>query len=470
MIGKTHAFEILDRADQSLRHEGLEGTIVWWGQLLSTLRSARGRIHQPTISREQLLRIVVRDDGKREASMTIASPNISHIRQAIKHAKALLPSTPPNPYGAELISPPLLLPEEAIHAWDEDTARGERTKRNEFFQSVNKIAKEAKLVASARFYTGAVEMAVGNTLGLRRYHRFTIASCELVLKGIPNSKTSYVSAFAARSGKSLDDINTDEVVVEALQSATLQLALPRLDPFGGASNGVKTFDVILRPYALDAWLWWLSAFSFSGVALYHETSFLTGKIGQIVTSPDISIIDDWRYPHMIPAPFDADGMTRSRVPLIEHGVAKGVVSDGTTSNLAKLPRTGHAVLRYSNYCRPLHLVFEGGQCSFEDLIESCERPTILITYFNYPSMPDPREGIFTATSRHGTFLIEGGKFHAALPPLRLVERTLDAFSRIELATKSKLVINQDHYEGIEPSSYLVPAVKIKDMSFVGSVP
>lgn len=277
-----------------------------------------------------------------------------------------------------------------------------------------------------------------------------------------------MSASAARSGKSLDDIDPDEVIVEALESATLQMHLPFMDPFHGASNGgEKTFDVILRPYAVEAWLWWLSLFGFSGVSLLNETSFLTGAIGQLVTSRDITIVDDWRNAHMIPAPFDTEGMTRQRVALIEQGVARGVVCDSATSKKIQFPRTGHADL--TGYPRPLHLVFEGGSHSFEGLIETCERPTILIAYFNYPSMPDPRTGVFTATSRHGTFLIDGGKFRYVSPPLRLLERTLDAFSRIEAKTKSKLVIDQDHYDGIEPSSYVVPAVKIKDMHFVESV-
>lgn len=473
MSGKAFAFDLLDATDELLRDEGLDGKIVWWKQSLSTLLSARGPIHLPTITREQLVRVSIRDEKKREGSFEIASPNIRHIGQALKRAKGLLSETPPNPYAADLVAPPLDFPEERLIAWDEDTAAGGGDRRSEFFKKVNRMAKHAKLVASARFYTGEAEIAVGNTLGLRRYHRFTIASCELVLLGVPNSSNRHVSAFAARSGKSLDDIDTDEIIVEALESATLQMRLPFMDPFRGVSNGGKTFDVILRPYALQAWLWWLSWFGFSGVSLHNETSLLTGNMGKLVTAKDITIVDDWRYEHMIPAPFDTEGMTRERVALIENGVAKGVVCDGATSKKSEFPRTGHAVLTnnadYPFYPAPLHLVFEGGSHSFEDLIESCERPTILITYFNYPSMPDPRTGVFTATSRYGTFFIEGGKFRYVLPPLRFLERTLDAFSRIEAKTKPRIVISQDQYDGIEPSSYAVPAVKIRDMYFVESV-
>ena len=473
MSGKAFAFDLLDATDELLRGEGLDGKIVWWKQSLSTLLSARGPINLPTVTRGQLVRVSICDEEKREGSFEITSPNIRHIQRALKRAKGLLPETPPNPYAGDLVEPPIDLPEERLIAYDEDTAAGELDRRVEFFQKVNKIAGHARLVASARFYTGEAEIAVGNTLGLRRYHRFTIASCELVLLGVPNSGNRHVSAFAARSGKSLDDIDTDEIIMEALESATLQMRLPFMDPFHGIPNGGKTFDVILRPYALQAWLWWLSWFGFSGVSLHNETSLLTGNIGELVTAKDVTIMDDWRYEHMIPAPFDTEGMTRERVALIERGVAKGVVCDGATSKKSGLPRTGHAVLTnnsdYPFYPAPLHLVFEGGPHSFEDLIDSCEKPTILIPFFNYPSMPDPRTGIFTATSRHGTLLIEGGKFRYVLPPLRFLERTLDAFGRIEMKTKPKLVISQDQYDGIEPSSYAVPAIKIRDMHFTESV-
>lgn len=468
MSGKAFAFELLDATDRLLRNEGLDGKIVWWKQSLSTLRSARGLLHQPTVTREQMVKISMSDQEKRDGSIAIASPNLRRIKQAIMHTKRLLLDTPPNSYAADLIEPPIDFPEDQLIAWDEDTAAGEPGRRGEFFEKVNKLAGHARLVASARFYTGEAELAVGNTLGLRRYHRFTIASCELVLRGAQNSSNRHVSAFAARSGKSLDDIDPEEVIAEALESATLQMRLPFVDPFYRVSNGgEKVFDVILRPYAVEAWLWWLSLFGFSGVSLLNETSFLTNVIGQLVTSKDVTIVDDWRYEHMIPAPFDVEGMTRERVVLIEQGIAKGVVCDGVTSKKTQLPRTGHADI--TGYARPLHLVFEGGSHSFEELIETCEKPTILIAYFNYPSMPDPRTGVFTATSRHGTFLLEGGKFRGVLPPLRLLERTLDAFSRIEAKTKPKLIIDQDHYDGIEPSSYAVPAVKIRDMHFVESV-
>jgi predicted Zn-dependent protease len=468
MRGKAFAFDLLDATDELLRDEGLDGKVVWCKQALSTLLSARNPIHQASITREQLVKIYIRDQENREGSIVIVSPNLRHIKQAILYAKGVLRDTPPNPYGADLAAPPADFPEEQVIAWDEDTAAGDLTRRSEFFERVNKIAARANLVASARFYTGEEEIAVGNTLGLRRYHRFTTASCELVLKGASNSNNRHVSAFAARSGKSLDDIDPDEVIVEALESATLQTHLPFMDPFQEASNGEeRTFDVILRPYALGAWLWWLGLYEFSGVSLFNETSFFTDAIGGLVTSQDITIVDDWHYSHMIAAPFDTEGVTRERVPLIERGIARGVVCDSATAKKAELPPTGHAVL--SNYPQPLHLVFEGGSHSFEELIDSCKRPTILITYFNYPSMPDPRTGVFTATTRHGTFLIEGGKFRNVLPPLRFLERTLEAFARIEAKTKPKLVIEQDQYEGIEPSSYAVPAVKIKDMHFVESV-
>jgi len=467
MEGREGAFEIITYAERLSRAKGLSGTILLRGQELSTLRSARNFLHQPTIARDQSLKISVSDEKSRTGSATTSSLSREAIGESFKEAEQLVLCGEPYPYVAELISQPKELPEDHIDGWDEETAGGETKQREKFFKEARKAVDRLGLLASARFYTGNMETAVGNTLGLLRYHRFTISSCELTMTGIPSTNLKHISAFAARSARDVRSIDYNEVIQEAVESAILQKHLPIVDPFSKKRKRYKELDVILRPYALATWLMWLNWYAFNGDALFNETSVLTGKIGQLVASQATSIADDWRYDRMIPAPFDAEGLTRTRVLIIEEGIARGVVCGGVASKRSGLTRTGHAMM--NDYTWPLHLVFKGDNYTLDDLIESCERPTLLITSFNYPSMSNTREGVFTGTTRHGTFLIEGGKIRGIVPPLRFIERTLDAFSRIYMKTEPMIVVEQDHYEGIEESSYAVPAAKIENFHFVGSV-
>jgi predicted Zn-dependent protease len=162
-----------------------------------------------------------------------------------------------------------------------------------------------------------------------------------------------------------------------------------------------------------------------------------------------------------------EGVTRNTVELIKNGVAKNAVCDGATAIKAGTKPSGHS-LRSTSGAIPMHLVFEGGRTSEDELIKSCERPTVYVTYFNYPSMPDAREAVFTATTRHGTFLIENGQFKQALPPLRFKEKTGEALSKVRDMTREIIIFGEENYGSFYPQSMAVPMVKIENCSFVGS--
>jgi len=85
-------------------------------------------------------------------------------------------------------------------------------------------------------------------------------------------------------------------------------------------------------------------------------------------------------------------------------------------------------------------------------------------------MPDPREAVFTATTRHGTFLVEDGTYKAVCPPLRLRIRSFQALERIDGMTPVKLFVEQENYGMYYPTSVVVPAMRLCDIDFVGSNP
>ena len=57
---------------------------------------------------------------------------------------------------------------------------------------------------------------------------------------------------------------------------------------------------------------------------------------------------------------------------------------------------------------------------------------LFVKSFHYVNgLLNPREGLMTGMTRHGTFLVEGGKIKRAAHPLRFTENIVKAFERIE---------------------------------------
>src|SRR6185503_105549 len=77
----------------------------------------------------------------------------------------------------------------------------------------------------------------------------------------------------------------------------------------------------------------------------EERSALTGKLGTRVAAPAITLSDSPRDGLTLPRAFDAEGVPKSPLPLIQDGVAHGVVHDTRSAALAGggATSTGHAL-------------------------------------------------------------------------------------------------------------------------------
>jgi len=75
---------------------------------------------------------------------------------------------------------------------------------------------------------------------------------------------------------------------------------------------------------------------YSGMAILDQRSFLTGRIGSKLFGENITIWDDVAHPLQTGSPFDGEGMTRQRVPLVENGIVKRVVyARGTAERMKR---------------------------------------------------------------------------------------------------------------------------------------
>jgi PmbA protein len=78
-------------------------------------------------------------------------------------------------------------------------------------------------------------------------------------------------------------------------------------------------------------------------------------------APNINLSDSPRFPATLPRSYDAEGVPRQPVPLIQDGVAHRAVHDSTSAAAAGTASTGHATLPAGLAApRPEHLVLVGG--------------------------------------------------------------------------------------------------------------
>src|SRR5204862_3015397 len=81
------------------------------------------------------------------------------------------------------------------------------------------------------------------------------------------------------------------------------------------------YPVVLAPAATAEMLDWLALTAFNGLAHAEGRGALVGKLGTLVTAPSISLSDAPYYARTLPRAFDAEGVPKAPLPLIQDGVA-----------------------------------------------------------------------------------------------------------------------------------------------------
>ena len=81
----------------------------------------------------------------------------------------------------------------------------------------------------------------------------------------------------------------------------------------------------------------------NGDAIYRQSSFLMGKLGQKVADGNITVVDDGTIPGGFgSAPFDGEGVPTRRTVVIENGVFKSYLLNNYTAKKLGLKSTGNA--------------------------------------------------------------------------------------------------------------------------------
>ncbi len=294
------------------------------------------------------------------------------------------------------------------------TAEASPGTRAELVREVIELCKESGLASAGYLTTGMVEVEIENSLGVNRSGRTSFAEFALTTIG---SGSGYTTAI----GYDLAQLNLKELTLEAIETAKRNVDPEEIEP--------GEYRVVLEPLAVDSLFRWLSYLGFSGLYYDENRSCFSGRLGQEVASPLLTIYDEpiAELPGM---GFDVEGVARRKLILIENGVLKNLAYDSYSAHKVNKKSTGNAFMFQSPYGGfPFSISFLPGTTTPDAMIGSVE-DGLLIKRFWYVRVISPKDGILTGMTRDGTFRIKEGRLTKPVKNLRFQISILDFLKSI----------------------------------------
>jgi PmbA protein len=432
-------------AAPALELPGVDGVEVLfiheWGGLT---RFANSEIHQSTFREDTGLQVRVVSHGRTGVA---SSNDFSErgARAAAKSAKEMAEVAAPDPLFPGL-APKTEVPD--VDRFFERTAEATPASRAE---AVSQLIDQCPsgFVAAGAFETAAAELGISNSEGQFCWSPGTQASLTTVMTG-----GEHGSGFAETFSGSADAIDAEAIGRRAADKAARSQRPVPLEP--------GTYPVVLEPAAVATLAGFLAYVGFGGRQYVEDRSCFSGKAGQQVTAPSISIWDDGADPRTLGAAFDFEGVPRRRVDLIRDGVFLDAVYDRRTAKQSGGTSTGHALPPPNTEGPfPLNLFMSEGDATVDEMIRATERG-VLVTRFHYSNIVNPMESSITGMTRDGTFLIERGEIVGPVMNFRFTQSILDALLSVSLVGRQAELASEFFF-----SASRVPALKIEAFHFSG---
>ncbi len=327
---------------------------------------------------------------------------------------------------------------------DEATYFSEPQLRADGAGAICRRAAAEGLIAAGSFETNGGEAAVVNSLGIASYYRGASSHLNTVVMG--ENSSGWSERLSPRIGNIDYEAMADEAVSKALRSR---------DPVGLEPG---EYEVILEEYAIAEMLNYTAYLGMGALSIQEKRSFM--QLGQQIMSPLISIYDDGNDPQGIIMPFDAEGVQRQRVNLIEKGLAQAVVYDSYTANREPgRTNTGHSIGSQGEIGPiPLNLIIESGHSSKADMLKSIKRG-LWVSRFHYVNPLVPDKAVLTGMTRDGTFLIENGEITGPVKNFRFTQSAVEALREVAAVSHERMLL---------PSfgaGTLVPAIHCRRFTF-----
>ena len=398
--------------------------ISFQGSRTSLTRFANNYIHQNVNESNTGLRVrsVL---GQKIGTASTNRLDLTAIKETIAMAEQLARLQVDDPDFKSLPGPS---PEEAtpdLVEPDEDTYFSDPQRRASGAGAICRRSIEAGLTAAGAFETDGMEVGIVNSLGIASYFRQASSHLSTVVMGETGS------GWADRLSPRIGEIDYESLGQEAVEKALRSQNPADLEP--------GNYEVILEEYAVAEMLNYMSYLGMGALSVQEGRSFM--QLGQKIMNERVTIYDDGNDPRVVVMPYDAEGVRRQRVNLIEAGVAKAVVYDSYSAN--KQPgqlNTGHSIGENSETGPiPLSLVMSAGDTNKLEMLKSIKRG-LWVTRFNYVNPLVPDRAILTGTTRDGTFLIENGEIVGPVKNFRFTQSAVEALNNVVSVGSNRVLL------------------------------
>jgi PmbA protein len=342
------------------------------------------------------------------------------------------------------------------------TANATPEERVERLAPVLAAVRAAGLVSAGMLETRSAAVAMATSRGCARAHDSTFSVFKVWALETPGA-----GGAAGYGGHAHRDVTA--LATEAETARAIRVCRDSHEP---ASLDAGTYDVVMEPEAVAELLEWLASIAFGAPEVEQGTSPMTGRLGERITGESIDLVEDPLSDDAalgFGCPFDREGTWRSRVPLVDKGVARAVLYDriyaarlgATSTGSALLPAMGQA-----GGVGPTALSMGGGTAeSVEELVAGVERGLYVCRLHYVNGLVEPRRAVMTGLTRDGCFLVENGRIGRAVGNMRFTDSFLEGLARCDGMTRARKAIPT---WWSEDGAIVAPAVRIRAWRFNGA--
>ncbi len=353
------------------------------------------------------------------------------LRETAQRACQIAKAAPP-----DLEFVPALGPQTypAVDGWRSATAAITPRQKAERLVPVFDTARAKGIQMAGSFHTeeGAVYLATSR--GLWAEHRATTASY------VNTAVTESSTGWAESAGPDVDRLDLAAAAELAIEKADKGRNPRELAP--GVYPAILEASGLLDLFRFCVW-------SMDAKAAAEGRSFATGKLGERIGAPNVTIRTVPGLAGCPGSPFVANGLPAVSMTWIEKGILKNLI----TSRWWAKTHGGNPVPP------PVNLVMEPGGSSLDELVRSMKKG-LLVTRFWYIRFVDPMTLLLTGMTRDGLFWVEDGKIAYAVKNFRFNDSVLSVLNRIEALGKPRVTGGT---EGDNLCSF--PDVKVGEFNF-----
>ena len=409
-----------------------------------------GEVEKLKSSRERRLGLRI-FTGQSSATSSTAEFEEDSLRDFIGHTVELARLTAPDPASG--------LPDASLHPKsfpdlelsDPDHRIIEASKALELARAAENAATRSdpriKNSDGAEFDSGTYHVIFANSQGFAGEYSGT--SFSLAAAPIAQDDSGMQVGYwytASRMYQALDD-------AEEVGKIAAKRALRRL---GARKIKTTRAPVIFEP-DMAAGLIRTLAGAASGPSLYKGASYLIGKLGKQVASPNVTIIDDGRMPSGLGSkPFDGEGLATNRKNLVDKGELKTYLLDAYSARKLNLQPTGNASRSVGQPpgVGTTNLYLVPGNYDRDKIIKSVKQGLYLTELIGF--------GINMVTGDYsrgaGGIWIENGELTYPVQEITIAGNLNEMFASIEM-------IGNDL---VWRSSTACPTIKIAEMTIAGA--